>query len=239
MSPPNSTGRSDPARPSPPPSSTSTSASSKGSYVPPHLRGKVNANSTTSSTYSRGDNRQSQAPPPDSTLSTRSRSDGPQSRSDPTRPSQGTYVNPSRRSGFGMEESRASNFGGQAPPPSYRGAPSGWKDPSGRYVSAPERSTRSYQTNYNSSNFGSSNGSGSRSRISDTSILFISGDSFVGALSPAVGPRRDDVDADPSLGPQMEEAQRWKRVVIDKGKGASAKASQARISITWQSLAWC
>lgn len=233
MSPNSSTGGSDAARPSPSASTTSASTAPRtGTYLPPHMRGKASANSNTTSP-SRGDTRQSQGPPPDSTFSTRSRSDGPRSRSDPTRTSQGACVNPSRR--FGLDQAQAEISGSQAPP-TYRGAPSGWNASSGRYTSAPERSTRPYQSNYNSSNYGSNGISNANfgKKSSDTSILFITGDSFVGALSAAVGPRKDDVDADPSLRPQMEEAQRWKRVVIDKGKGASAKVSQSRTPITPQ-----
>lgn len=57
-----------------------------------------------------------------------------------------------------------------------------------------------------------------------SSHLFNSGDSFVGAFSPALGPRDDETDPDDrEQMEQMRIAKRIRRVVIDKGKGAAAK----------------
>jgi hypothetical protein len=190
--------------------SPASSATKTGSYVPPHLRRAANASS---SPVNSG---------PSSSPSFSSRNEGFSSspsmgasrhhqlnfRSDPSpRDESRNVFQPTRRN---INDS----------PLSHRGAPGSWSSPSNeRFRSAPASSSSSTGRNW--------------TKYPSTSHLFISGDSFVGALSPALGPREEEVDLrDTEQIELMRVAKRNKRVVIDKGKGAAAKVGPLTASLT-------
>lgn len=105
-----------------------------------------------------------------------------------------------------------------------------WSSPSPRGTPGSWASSPNDRDRFRSSPGLSSSGSSRNwSKYPPTSHLFISGDSFVGALSPALGPKEEEVDLrDPEQMEEMRIARRIKRVVIDKGKGAAAKVRLSR-----------
>lgn len=160
------------SRPSPSTSTSATSSSAApraGSYVPPHMRGKVNAGAS-AGTASNGKTVPARAPVTDSMFANRSHSDEPRSRSDPARPSQGTYQHPSRRFEYPQPQAHTSTRVSQ-PPSSHRGTPAQWQVTSSRNVSAPPHDLRSssYLSNSRSNHYGFSS-----KRSLTTSTLFIS-----------------------------------------------------------------
>lgn len=188
-------------------SPASATSSKTASYVPPHLRRTVNSASSSPSSSAgpsslpsyASRNGNTGASPSPSYITPRSGQLNSRSDPSPRDESRGVFQ-PSRRLGPDS-------------PLSHRGAPGSWSSPStDRFRSAPASSPSSSATGR------------SWSKYPNTSHLFISGDSFVGALSPALGPKEEEVDLrDTEQMEAMRIARRNKRVVIDKGKGAAAK----------------